>query len=106
MYDRYAFKESDTWVRAFLKDVTIESGSGLVVLDPVDIYGGFTSVKDKTNVYVASTDICLHLSLSVISLVLHLQDQATAALQYGNAKPLATCINFDRIWVSPKGLDK
>ncbi|KAJ4843890.1 hypothetical protein Tsubulata_025940 [Turnera subulata] len=98
----YASKENDTWIRALLKDLTVEAGSGLMILDPVDISGGYTSVKEKTNMSLISTDICVHLSLSAISLLLNLQNQAAAALQLGNAIPLATCINFDRIWVSPK----
>ncbi|XP_050374958.1 uncharacterized protein LOC126792594 [Argentina anserina] len=98
----YASKENDTWIRALVKDLTVEAGSGLVVLDPVDISGGYTSVKDKTSMSLLSTDICFHLSLSAISLISNLQSQATAALQYGNSTPLAPCTNFDRIWVSPK----
>ncbi|RXH80093.1 hypothetical protein DVH24_041240 [Malus domestica] len=98
----YASKENDTWVRALVKDLTVEAGSGLIVLDPVDISGGFTSVKDKTNMSLLSTDVCFHLSLSVVSLILNLQTQATSALQFGNSMPLAGCTNFDRIWVSPK----
>ncbi|KAM1215633.1 hypothetical protein ACFX13_012262 [Malus domestica] len=98
----YASKENDTWVRALVKDLTVEAGSGLIVLDPVDISGGYTSVKDKTNMSLLSTDVCFHLSLSVVSLILNLQTQATSALQFGNSMPLAGCTNFDRIWVSPK----
>lgn len=100
---RYAAKENDTWIRALVKDLTVEAGSGLIILDPVDISGGYTSIKDKTNVSLISTDICIHLSLSAISVILNLQNQATAALQFGNAIPLAPCTNFDRLWVSPKG---
>ncbi|KAK1380403.1 Calcium-dependent lipid-binding family protein [Heracleum sosnowskyi] len=99
----YALKENDIWIRALFKDLTIEAGSGLIILDPVDISGGYTSVKDKTNISVISTDMYVHLSLSVISLVLNLQNQAAAALQYGNADLLSPCTHFDRIWVSPKG---
>ncbi|KAB2604886.1 hypothetical protein D8674_042145 [Pyrus ussuriensis x Pyrus communis] len=98
----YASKENDTWVRALVKDLTVEAGSGLIVLDPVDISGGYTSVKDKTNMSLLSTDVCFHLSLSVVSLILNLQTQATSALQFGNSMPLVGCTNFDRIWVSPK----
>ncbi|KAB2599256.1 hypothetical protein D8674_009527 [Pyrus ussuriensis x Pyrus communis] len=98
----YASKENDTWVRALVKDLTVEAGSGLIVLDPVDISGGYTSVKDKTNMSLLSTDVCFHLSLSVVSLILNLQTQATSALQFGNSLPLVGCTNFDRIWVSPK----
>ncbi|XP_010266663.1 PREDICTED: uncharacterized protein LOC104604129 isoform X2 [Nelumbo nucifera] len=100
----YASKADDTWIRTLVKDLTFEAGSGLIVLDPVDISGGYTSVKDKTNISLISTNICFHLSLSVISLVLNLQNQAAAALQFGNADPLASCSNFDRLWVSQKGI--
>ncbi|TQE02763.1 hypothetical protein C1H46_011592 [Malus baccata] len=41
----YASKENDTWVRALVKDLTVEAGSGLIVLDPVDISGGYTSAS-------------------------------------------------------------
>ncbi|KAG2726780.1 hypothetical protein I3760_01G128300 [Carya illinoinensis] len=98
----YASKENDTWIRALVKDLTVEAGSGLIILDPVDISGGYTSVKDKTNLSLISTDICIHLSLSAISVILNLQNQAAAALQFGNAIALAPCTNFDRLWVAPK----
>ncbi|WOL14400.1 hypothetical protein Cni_G23180 [Canna indica] len=99
----YASKENDTWARSLVKDFTVEAGSGLVVLAPVDISGGYTSVKEKTNISITSTDICIHLSLSVASLLFKLQNEAIAALQFGNINPLASCSNFKRIWVSPKG---
>lgn len=82
----------------------VETGSGLIILDPVDISGGYTSVKEKTNMSLTSTDIYMHLSLSALSLLLNLQSQVTGALQSGNAIPLASCTNFHRIWVSPKGM--
>ena len=87
-----------------MKDLTVEAGSGLIVLDPVDISAGYTSVKEKTNMSLISTNIRVHLSLSAISLILSLQNQAYEALQFGNVIPLAPCTNFDRIWVSPKGI--
>ncbi|XP_015087740.1 uncharacterized protein LOC107031055 isoform X1 [Solanum pennellii] len=95
----YAAKENDTWIRGLVKDLTVEAGSGLIILDPVDISGGYTSVKDKTNISLLSTDICAHLSLGVVSLLLNLQNQATAALHFGSADPLLPCTQFDRIWV-------
>ncbi|XP_021714350.1 uncharacterized protein LOC110682332 isoform X2 [Chenopodium quinoa] len=98
----YASQEDGTWIRALLKDLTIEAGSGLVVLSPVDVLGGYTSVKEKTNISLSSTDLHLHLSLSIISLLLNLQTQVSSALQFGDANPLASCTNFERIWVSPK----
>ncbi|XP_031738035.1 uncharacterized protein LOC101213129 isoform X1 [Cucumis sativus] len=98
----YASKENDTWIRALVKDFTIEAGSGLVILDPVDVSGGYTSVKDKTNISLVTTDICIHLSLSAISLILNLQSQAVEAMMFGNAVPLIACTNFDKLWVSPR----
>lgn len=82
----------------------IESGSGLIVLDPVDLSGGYTSVREKTSISLLSTDICIHLSLSALSLVINLLNQVAVALQFGNTMPLALCTNFDRIWVSPEGI--
>ncbi|CAN6447305.1 unnamed protein product [Victoria cruziana] len=99
----YASKEKDTWVRALVKDLSIEAGSGLVVLDPIEVSGGYTSVNDKTNIFVQCTDICIHLPLSVISLALHLQNDAFAALQIGNDNFLSPCTNFRQIWASEKG---
>ncbi|THG16067.1 hypothetical protein TEA_005602 [Camellia sinensis var. sinensis] len=75
----YASKENDTWIWTLVKDLTVEAGSGLIVLDPVDISGGYTSVNDKTSVSLAAL-----------------------ALQLGNTDPMAPCTNFDRLWVSPK----
>ncbi|WOH07393.1 hypothetical protein DCAR_0726823 [Daucus carota subsp. sativus] len=98
----FASKENDIWIRALFKDLTMEAGSGLIILDPVDISGGYTSVKDKTNISVISTDIYIHLSLSVMSLVLNLQSQAAGAFQYGNSDLLSPCTHFDRLWVSQK----
>lgn len=86
-----------------MKALTVEAGSGLIILDPVDISGGYTSVKEKTNISLVATDICIHISLSAISLVLNLHSQVAAALQFGNAAPLAPCTNFDQVWVCPKG---
>lgn len=61
-------------------------------------------MKDKTNISLLSTDICAHLSLGVVSLLLNLQSQATTALHFGSADPLLPCTQFDRIWVCPKGI--
>lgn len=99
----YAAKENDIWIRAFVKGLTVESGSGLVVLDPVDISGEYTCVQDKTSVSVMTTDIYVHLSLSVLRLLLRLQDETVAALQFGSANALSRCTHFDRIWIDKRG---
>ncbi|KAK3154093.1 hypothetical protein QOZ80_2BG0185880 [Eleusine coracana subsp. coracana] len=99
----YASKEKDIWARSVVKDLTVEAGSGLLVLEPVDVSWKYTSVNEKTNVVLTSTDICIHLSLSVASLLLKLQNQTLAALQFGNISPLISCINFKRVWSSPDG---
>lgn len=102
-WSRYVSKENDTWIHALLKDLIIEAGSGLIILDPVDISGGYTSGKKKTNMSLMSTDVFLHLSLGVLSLLLNLHSQVATALQFGNMVPLASCTNFNQIWMSPKG---
>ncbi|KAL6841988.1 hypothetical protein ACP4OV_028188 [Aristida adscensionis] len=99
----YASKEKDIWARSAFKDLTIEAGSGLVVIEPVDVSWKYTSVNEKTNIALVSTDVCIHLSLSVASLLLKLQSQTLAALQFGNISPLVSCTNFKRVWSSPNG---
>ncbi|XP_015689233.1 uncharacterized protein LOC102707936 [Oryza brachyantha] len=99
----YASKEKDIWARSVVKDLTIEAGSGLLVLEPVDVSWKYTSVSEKTNIILASTDVFIHLSLSVASLLLKLQNQTLAALQFGNNNPLVSCTNFKRVWTSPNG---
>ncbi|KAK3157946.1 hypothetical protein QOZ80_2AG0130600 [Eleusine coracana subsp. coracana] len=99
----YASKEKDIWARSVVKDLTVEAGSGLLVLEPMDVSWKYTSVNEKTNVVLTSTDICIHLSLSVASLLLKLQNQTLAALQFGNISPLISCTNFKRVWSSPDG---
>uniref|UniRef100_A0A0D9VFX1 C2 domain-containing protein n=1 Tax=Leersia perrieri TaxID=77586 RepID=A0A0D9VFX1_9ORYZ len=99
----YASKEKDIWARSVVKDLTIEAGSGLLVLEPVDVSWKYTSVSEKTNIVLASTDVFIHLSLSVASLLLKLQNQTLAALQFGNNNPLVSCTNFKRVWTAPNG---
>lgn len=82
----------------------METGLGLIILDPMDISGAYTSTKEKTNISLTLTDIYFHLSLSAISLILNLQNQVAEALELGSAVPMVPCISFDRIWVSPEGL--
>jgi vacuolar protein sorting-associated protein 13A/C len=101
--NRYASKEKDIWARSVVKDLSIEAGSGLIVLEPVDFSWKYTSVNEKTNIILTSTDVCIHLSLSVASLLLKLQNQTLAALQFGNISPLISCTNFKRVWSSPDG---
>jgi vacuolar protein sorting-associated protein 13A/C len=86
-----------------VKDLTVEAGSGLLVLEPVDFSWKYTSVSEKTNIILTSSEICIHLSLSVASLMLKLQNQTLAALQFGNINPLVSCTNFKRVWTSPEG---
>eukprot|EP01018_Ginkgo_biloba_P025446 Gb_15429 [translate_table: standard] len=99
----YATKENDSWIRALVKGLTVESGSGLVVVDPVDMSGEYTCVQDKSSLSVITTDIYIHLSFSVLRLLLRLQDEAVAALQFGSANALSRCTHFDRIWVDKAG---
>ena len=91
-------------MRALVKDFTLEAGSGPIVMDPIDLSGGYSCTKNKTNISIVSSDLYLHLSLSVASLLLQLENQAAKVLQFGNSHPLATCTNFKQLWVAQRGL--
>jgi vacuolar protein sorting-associated protein 13A/C len=95
-----AFKGNDRWIRGQVKGLTIEGGSGLVVVDPVDISAEYACVQDRMTMMVAVSDISMRLSFSVISLVLRFHDDALSTFHLAGMSPLSRCTHFDRIWAN------
>ncbi len=83
-----------------MKGLTIEGGSGLVVVDPVDISAEYACVQDRMTMMVAVSDISMRLSFSVISLVLRFHDDALSTFHLAGMSPLSRCTHFDRIWAN------
>jgi vacuolar protein sorting-associated protein 13A/C len=99
-YLMVAFKGNDRWIRGQVKGLTIEGGSGLVVVDPVDISAEYACVQDRMTMMVAVSDISMRLSFSVISLVLRFHDDALSTFHLAGMSPLSRCTHFDRIWAN------
>lgn len=102
---RYASKGKDRWIKGNVKSLTIEGGSGIVVVDPLDVTGEYSCVQDKTSMLVVSSDISMRLSYNVISLVLRIQQDAASTFYFGDARPVLPCTHFDRILVTNSGSD-
>ncbi|PTQ34792.1 hypothetical protein MARPO_0076s0036 [Marchantia polymorpha] len=101
----YASKGKDRWIKGNVKSLTIEGGSGIVVVDPLDVTGEYSCVQDKTSMLVVSSDISMRLSYNVISLVLRIQQDAASTFYFGDARPVLPCTHFDRILVTNSGIN-
>lgn len=86
-----------------VKGLTVEGGSGLVVVDPVDVSAEYACVQEKITFLAGASDISTRLSFNVLSLILRFQDDAFSTFKFGGAQALSRCTHFDRIWVNVSG---
>lgn len=100
---RVASKGDDRWIKGLVKGLTVEGGSGLVVVDPLDASAEYACVQEKITLTAGVSDISTRLSFNVLSLILRFQDDAFSTLKFGTAPALARCTHFDRIWVNVSG---
>ncbi|KAL2613699.1 hypothetical protein R1flu_025391 [Riccia fluitans] len=101
----YASKGSDKWIKGNVKSLTIEGGSGIVVVDPLDLSAEYAHRPEKTSLLVTSSDISTRLSYNVISLVLRIHQDAMSTFYFRDAYPVLPCTHFDRIWVTNSGIN-
>lgn len=87
-----------------VKGLKVEGGSGLVVVDPLDVSAEYACVQDKITLNLGASDISMRLSFNVLSLILRFHDDALSTFRFGGAPPLARCTHFDRIWVNSSGM--
>jgi vacuolar protein sorting-associated protein 13A/C len=100
---RIASKGNDKWIKGMVKGLTVEGGSGLVVVDPLDVTAEYACVQEKITLAAGASDISTRLSFNVLSLILRFQDDAFSTFKFGAAPALARCTHFDRIWVNVSG---
>ncbi|XP_024384462.1 uncharacterized protein [Physcomitrium patens] len=96
-------KGDDKWIKGMVKGLTVEGGSGLVVVDPVDVSAEYACVQEKITFLAGASDISTRLSFNVLSLILRFQDDAFSTFKFGGAQALSRCTHFDRIWVNVSG---
>jgi vacuolar protein sorting-associated protein 13A/C len=100
---RIASKGNDKWIKGIVKGLTVEGGSGLVVVDPLEASAEYSCVQEKITLTAVVSDISTRLTFSVLSLILRFQDDAFSTFKLGAAPALARCTHFDRIWVNASG---
>ncbi|MCO5593423.1 hypothetical protein L7F22_047437 [Adiantum nelumboides] len=96
----YAYRESDVWLRAYIKRFSLEGGSGLTVVEPMVLSLEYACVKEKTSLNVFASDFSVQLSFSLMLLLLRLHGSLTSTFRYGSDHILLKCSHFDRIWVN------
>ncbi|KAG0568137.1 hypothetical protein KC19_7G189300 [Ceratodon purpureus] len=102
-YVMIASKGNDKWIKGMVKGLTVEGGSGLVVVDPLDVSAEYACVQEKITLTAGASDISTRLSFNVLSLILRFQDDAFSTFKFGVAPALSRCTHFDRIWVNVSG---
>jgi len=75
----------------------------LVVVICVIGLGGRVLIAGKITLTAVVSDISTRLTFSVLSLILHFQDDAFSTFKLGAVPALARCTHFDRIWVNASG---
>ncbi|KAG0559465.1 hypothetical protein KC19_10G107200 [Ceratodon purpureus] len=102
-YIMIASKGNDKWIKGVVKGLTVEGGSGLVVVDPLDASAEYSCVQEKITLAAGVSDISTRLTFNVLSLILRFQEDALSTFKLGGAPALARCTHFDRIWVNATG---
>lgn len=100
---RVKSKGNDKWIKGVAKGLTVEGGSGLVVVDPLDASAEYECVQEKITLTAVISGISTRLTFNVLSLILRFQDDAFSTFKLGAAPVLARCTHFDRIWVNASG---
>ncbi|GJP54206.1 hypothetical protein CLOM_g13301 [Closterium sp. NIES-68] len=98
----YAQKGGDTWVKATVRGLLVETAAGLAVLEPVDAHCERECVAGKTSLEVACTEVSLRLPFHALRLMQRLHADVTAALKLGGGPVAVRCRQFDRIWKSSR----
>ncbi|KAJ7562087.1 hypothetical protein O6H91_03G054700 [Diphasiastrum complanatum] len=95
---RFNMKEDDLDLDAQVKGLTIESHSGVIVLEPVDLTVKYANVSGKQNIHLAVMDVITNFSFSIIQLILKLQEDVLSFLRITSKQISVECSQFDKIW--------
>ncbi|XP_024542530.1 uncharacterized protein LOC9648284 isoform X1 [Selaginella moellendorffii] len=98
----FALKGENRWVRSFVKGLSVENSSGVMILDPLDISAEYVCAQGKSNILVTASDVFLRPSFNVMRLVMRLHSDAVARFHLDRGV-IHRCTHFDRIWVNKPG---
>ncbi|KAL2636221.1 hypothetical protein R1flu_007700 [Riccia fluitans] len=103
VFSRFILKGEDMELNAQVNGLTVEAGSGIHVLEPVDMAVKYSKVSGKQHVHVAMSEVITNFSFSVLQLILRLQTDVMSFLRITSEQTTARCSDFDKIWAEDEG---
>jgi len=91
-------KGDDMELTANLNGFTVESTSGMNVLEPFDVFMTYSQVTGKQNIHVGVTEIYTNFSFSTLQLILRLHDDVMSIMRITSEQITVECSEFERIW--------
>ncbi|KAG0557949.1 hypothetical protein KC19_11G167800 [Ceratodon purpureus] len=98
VFARFSMKGDDMDLTANLNGLTVESTSGVNVLEPFDAYVTYSQVTGKQNIHVRMTEIYTNFSFSILQLILRLQDDVMSIMRITSEQITVECSEFEKIW--------
>jgi vacuolar protein sorting-associated protein 13A/C len=95
---RFSMKGDDMDLTANINGLTVESTSGVNVLEPFDAYVTYSQVTGKQNIHVRMTEIYTNFSFSILQLILRLQDDVMSIMRITSEQITVECSEFEKIW--------
>lgn len=83
---------------ANLNSLTVESTSGVTVLEPFDASATYSLVTGQQNIHIAMTDIHTNFSFSILQLILRLEDDVMSIMRITSEQITVECSEFEKIW--------
>lgn len=83
---------------ANLNGFTVESTSGVKVLEPFDASATYSLVTGQQNIHIAMTDIYTNFSFSILQLMLRLADDVMSIMRITSEQTTVECSEFEKIW--------
>lgn len=78
---------------------TVESTSGVRVLEPFDAQVAYSLMTGTQNIRLGTTDINTNFSFSILQLILLLQDDFMSIMRITSEQVTIQCSEFEKIWV-------
>lgn len=83
---------------ANLNGFTVESTSGMNVLEPFDAFVSYSKVTGKQNIHARVTEFYTNFSFSILQLILRLQDDVMSVMRITSEQITVECSEFEKIW--------
>ncbi|XP_024403056.1 uncharacterized protein [Physcomitrium patens] len=99
VFARFSTKGDDMELSANVNGFTVESTSGVRVLEPFDAQVAYSLMTGTQNIRLGTTDINTNFSFSILQLILLLQDDFMSIMRITSEQVTIQCSEFEKIWV-------